>query len=359
MTIDDKNIIWLDMFPTLSYNKKKRLLDIFPKGQDIKLSFLSNSQVQGIVTDEEYAKMSKCLDELAFNETLASFESEGIKFVTIYDPLYPQQLNEIADQPLCLYCMGNLQLLNTPCVGVVGSRKPTDYGIVTTKEFCKDLCNAGLTIVSGMAVGVDSLAHKTTLENNGSTIAVLGGGFHHIYPAINHALFRELIQNNLVITEVSPNNHAETFLFRLRNRIIAGLSRAVLVTEAAEQSGSLTTCHYAIKFNRTVFALPGKINAPYSKGCNMLIKQGEAVITLAPDDILTRLNINPEKQKKPAIQLDMKQQIVIDYIQFEKKTFQEIVDYTHIQPSELNSILLEMELDGLVYKLANNSYIMA
>ncbi len=359
MTIDEKNILWLDLFPALSYSKKRRLLDTLPKGVDIKASFLQNEEIKHILSDEEYLKMSKNLDEQAFNETIDSFAMEGIQFVTIYNENYPHQLKNIATPPLCLYCKGNLQLLHSNCISIVGSRKPTDYGMVVTKEYAKQFSMSGLTIVSGMAVGVDTLAHKTALENDGATIAVLAGGFHHIYPTTNMGLFRQLTENNLVITEASPNTQPLAYLFPIRNRIIAGLGMATLVTEAAEKSGSLSSCNYASEFGRKVFAVPGKINAPYSKGCNMLIQKGEAIITLSAEDILQNLGVDIQKQKNPAIQLDIKQQIVIDYIKFEKKTFQEIADFTHIPASELNSILLEMELDGLVYKLANNSYIMA
>lgn len=359
MTIEEKNILWLDLFPTLSYIKKKKLLDCISSGEDIKASFLSNTKIKKILLPEEFDKMSKCLDDVAFNELLSSYSSQGIKTITMFDKQYPTSLKEIENPPLCLYCKGNLQLLNSECVSIVGSRKPTDYGVVATKEYSKELSLTGLTIVSGMAVGVDTLAHKTALENDGATIAVLAGGFNHIYPSTNIALFRQIAENNLVITESSPNIQPLAYLFLQRNRIIAGLSKATLVTEATEKSGSLTTCRYAYENNRKIFAVPGKINAPNSIGCNKLILESKAKITISPTDILTELGVNIQEQKKTAIQLDIKQQIVINYIQFEKKTFQEIADFTHIPVSELNSILLELELDGLVYKLANNSYIMA
>lgn len=358
MTVNDKNILWLDMFPTLSYAKKKKLVDIF-KDRDIKSSFLYQEGLEEILTEEDFSKMSRCLDELEFSKILYEFSSDDIEFVTIFDKRYPGQLKKIENPPLCLYCKGNMQLLNTSCFSIVGSRKPTEYGVVTTKEYAKELSQAGLTIVSGMAVGVDTFAHETVLENHGATIAVLAGGLYHVYPASNHALFNKLVVDNLVITESSPCTQPSAYLFPIRNRIIAGLSMATLVTEAAEKSGSLTTCNYAYNFKRKVFAVPGRINAPYSKGCNKLILKGEAKITLSAEDVLANFNIKPQKKKSPAIQLDIKHQIVIDYIQFEKKTFQEIADYTKLSVGELNSILLELELDGLVYKLANNSYIMA
>lgn len=359
MTIDEKNILWLDMFPALSYAKKRKLLDLLPKGEDIKSSFLLSEPVKELLSEDEFNRMASRVDCEEFDKTIQGYIDEGIQFVTIYDENYPPQLKNISNPPLCLYCKGNLQLLNTNCISVVGTRKPTDYGVVVTKEYAKQFSLAGLTIVSGMAVGVDSMAHKTALENDGATIAVLAGGFHHIYPVTNLALFRQLTENNLVITEASPNTQPLAYLFPIRNRIIAGLGLATLVTEATEKSGSLSSCNLANEFDRLVFAVPGKINSPYSKGCNALIKQDKALITIEPKDVLDHLGINIKKQKSPTIQLDIKHQIVIDYIKFEKKTFQQISDYTNIPASELNSILLELELEGMVYKLANNSYIMA
>ena len=358
MTNKEKNILWLDMFPVLGYAKKKKLLDIV-QDEDIKSSFLYLKAFKDLLTSEEYQKLATNLDEATFNKTLDEYKKQNIECITIFDNRYPEQLKQIENPPLCLYCKGNLQLLLSNCISIVGSRKPTDYGIVTTKEYAKELSQVGITIVSGMAVGVDTLAHKTAVENNGATIAVLAGGFNHIYPSTNISLFRQLVENNLVITESSPNVQPLGYLFLLRNRIIAGLSKATIVTEATEKSGSLSTCNDAYMENRKVFAVPGKINAPYSSGCNKLIMEHKASLTMSPKDVLSQFGMEQQKQKKVAIQLDIKQQIVIDYIQFEKKTFQEIADYTHISASELNSILLELELDGLVYKLANNSYIMA
>lgn len=360
MTIDNKNILWLDLFETLTYNKKLKLLDIAGRNNDIRKVFLNNQSIRELLSTEEFNKMAVCLDESFLNRKLKDYVTNNIKTITFYDEEYPYLLKEIDSPPLCLYCKGNTQLLNTVCIGVVGSRRPSEYGLVVTKQFVKELAEADVTIVSGMAAGVDTIAHRTTLENRGNTIAVLAGGFNHVYPASNFSLFKELSENNLIISEYNPEVKPQTYYFPIRNRIIAGLSKGVLVTEAGEKSGSLHTINYAIDFNREIFAVPGRINSEMSKGCNNIIKEYKDAFVTAPDDILTCFNIKKqENEKKLGVQLDFNVQLVLDYINTEKKTFQEILDNTKLSTKELNAILLELELSGLVTKLANNSYIMS
>ncbi len=359
MTIDDKNIIWLDLFPFITYQKKVKILEMFSRGEDIKQSFSSKPQIHEMLTDIEYNKMLSMRDDIRLNQRIEKYLSDGIIPITIHDDRYPSMLREISSPPLCLYCKGNLQLLNSECIAIVGSRKLTDYGVVTTKQYASAFSECDLTIVSGLAVGVDTIAHKTAIEHSGKTIAVLAGGLYNIYPAINISLANKLCENNLIISENCPTTPPLSYLFPIRNRIIAGLSRAVVVTEAAEKSGSIKTARFASEFNREVFAIPGKINSPLSKGTNSLIKSLIANITLSPDDVLDSLNIKKENSENPTRQLDIKEQFVLNYIRTEKKTFQEIADYTEMSARELNTILMGLEMVGLVTKLANNSYIMS
>lgn len=359
MTIDDKNILWLDLFESLTYNKKIKLLEITGRGNDVRTTFLKDARIKDTLTKEEFAKMSLCLTEEFLNIRIKKYLDSNICCITFYNENYPYMLKEIDSPPLCLYCKGNTQLLNTFCIGVVGSRKPTEYGLVVTKNFVKEMVAADVTIVSGMASGVDTIAHKTTIENSGKTIAVLAGGFNHIYPASNFSLFKELTANNLVVSEFNPDIKPQSYYFPIRNRIIAGLSKGVLVTEAGEKSGSLHTINYAIDYNREIFAVPGRINSEMSKGCNNIIKEYKDAFVTSADDILTSFNIKKqENEKNLGVQLDFNVQSVLNYIGTEKKTFQEILDSSKMSAKELNAILIELELSGLVTKLANNSYIM-
>ncbi len=356
MTIDDKNILWLDLFGFATYNKKKKLLDACPRGSDIKKSFLHNDLARSLFTEQEINRMMSVDDE-KFEKILSTYQAKGIICITINDEKFPNLLKQIDTPPFCLYCKGNIQLLNSLCVGIVGTRKPTDYGIVVTKQFANALAQNDITIVSGLAVGVDTIAHKAALDVSGKTIAVLAGGLNHIYPASNYQLARTMAENNLLISENAPDIAPQSYYFPIRNRIIAALSSGVLVTEAGEKSGSLHTINYAINYGKEIFVVPGKITSPMSVGTNRLIKECSAALVLSPDDILETLNIQKENSKNQSIQLDLNEQIILDYIMAEKKTFQEIADHIGMPINQLNSTLLNMEMEGLITKLANNSYI--
>lgn len=358
MTIDDLNILWLDLFDFLTYNKKIKILSTIEKGIDLREQFLTNLELKSILNTQEFNKMALCLNKEFLNIKLQEYQKNNIELITFNNPNYPYILKEISTPPLCLYCKGNIQLLNTFCIAVVGTRKPTEYGMVTTKQYVKELTNAGVTIVSGLASGVDTIAHKTTLEEQGKTIAVLGGGFNHIYPASNINLAKHISENNLIISEYNPNVQPTIYSFPTRNRIIAGLSKGVLTTEMAEKSGAIHTINYALEFNRDIFVVPGRINSPMSKGCNNIIKNLQGSITTEPADILNAYHLHAEENKID-FQLNLNEQMILDYIKSEKKTFQEISDYTKLNVKELNVILLTLEMEGLVVKLANNSYIMA
>ena len=360
MNIEDKNIIWLDLFAFLTYQKRVKLLNMFDKDKDIKKLFLSQPKIKEILTEQEIAKMTAMLDDEKLDRIIEKYKAENIETITINDDRYPYLLKEIPTPPLCLYCKGNVQLLKTDCVAVVGSRKISEYGIVVTKQYVKAFAKAGLTVVSGLASGVDTIAHRTAVEEEGATIAVLAGGLHKIYPACNYNLAKTLTLNNLIISEHSPDILPLTYYFPVRNRIIAGLCKGVVITEAGIKSGSLHTKDYANEFNREVFAVPGRINSPNSEGTNKIIKECQSSITLCPEDVLDALGVKNEKfTKKVLNQLDFNSQLVLDYIKTEKKSFQQIADHTQIPANVLNSLLLELELDGLIEKLANNSYIMS
>lgn len=358
MTIDDKNILWLDLFDFLAYGKKIKLLSSIKKGENLRENFLKNSEIKKILTNQEYNKMVLCLSDEYLNRHLRDYESDKIQLITFNNDNYPYSLKEISTPPLCLYCKGDISLLNSFCFGVVGTRKPTDYGIVVTKQYCKELANNEVTIVSGLATGIDGVAHKTALEENGKTIAVLAGGLNNIYPLTNLRLAKSIEEKGLLVSEYPPNTKPLSYYFPVRNRIIAGLSKGVLVPEMGEKSGSMHTVNYAIEFNREIFVVPGKINSPMSKGANELIKNLQGCITTTPEDILKTYHLN-KTDKFQNQQIDINAQMILSFIESEKRTYQEILDYTHLPANELNTLLMELELDGLLIKLANNSYIMA
>lgn len=358
MTIDDKNILWLDLFDFLSYGKKVKLLQTINKGENLREKFLNNPRIKEILASEEYNVLALSLNDEFLNRHLQAYSD--IEILTFNNPNYPYVLKEIATPPLCLYCKGDVSLLNSFCFGVVGTRKPTDYGIQVTKQYCKQLAQAGLTIVSGLATGIDGVAHQTALESSGKTIAVLAGGLNHIYPATNIKLANELAKNHLLISEYPPNTKPLSYYFPIRNRIIAGLSKGILIPEMGEKSGSMHTVNYAIEFNRDIFVVPGKINSPMSKGANMLIKSMQGCITTSPEDIFEAYHLNQDKKSDNKFQqLDINAQLVLSFIESDKHTYQEILEHTQLSAIELNTILISLEIEGMLIKLPNNSYIMA
>lgn len=357
-TIKERELVWLDSFDFLSYHKKRDIILLFSDCESIvEMWSAKKLQLSTFLSKQEYEKVATAeVDRV--DKVMQWLDEEGIKVVTILSDAYPTLLLETDAPPICLYCKGNTDLLNTMCCGVVGTRKPSDYGKVVTKQFVEELASSGLTIVSGMATGIDTIAHETTLAQEGSTIAVLAGGFHHVFPASNHQLFKKLCETNLVVTESLPNVVPASYLFPARNRIIAGLSKAVLITEAGVKSGSIHTKNYAKLYKREIFAVPGKVTSPESEGTNQIIKEIPNSICLSTQDIFARLGILGKKiDKKSSIQLDIIEQTILKYILADKKTYQEILEYTNMKPNELNNVLFNMQLKGLVEKLAGNAYI--
>lgn len=217
-----------------------------------------------------------------FKQHLTELSRKEIKYFCLLDKEYPEILKQIPDPPVVLFVKGDLGDLGK-VIGVVGTRKMTSYGHQACVKLSKDLVLKGVTIVSGLARGIDTVAHRTALENGGRTIAVLGTGVDIIYPPENRELYYKIINNGAVVSEVPPGNFVEKGAFRLRNRIISGLSKAVVVVEGAKESGSLITARYALEQGREVFAVPGPINSKTSEGTSYLISQGATIVTDVED----------------------------------------------------------------------------
>ncbi len=212
------------------------------------------------------------------------------------DECYPPLLSEIYEPPEFIYVVGDKTLLKADKLAVVGSRKGGSYGWNCLNRVLPDICDAGLVIVSGMAYGIDSISHKIALRENGKTIGVNAGGLLHLYPAGNRGLIDKIIEKGCVISEFALNIIARPFYFPIRNRVIAGISKAILVVEAALKSGSLITARLGLEQNRDILAIPGNIDSPLSKGTNYLIQQGARLIT-SSQDILDEYGIDSRKEK--------------------------------------------------------------
>jgi DNA processing protein len=224
-------------------------------------------------------------------EQIRQYEKNGISTITILDENYPSLLKEIYQPPWVLFAKGNLSLLGKqPKLAVVGSREATQYGRNAIRVMFPPLVEKGLVIVSGLATGIDTLAHEYAIKNGGTTIAVIAGGFNHIYPKENIELAREMMRTQLVISEYPPDTKPARWQFPARNRIISGMSNGTFIIEAKRKSGSLITANYAVNEGREVFSLPGSVFNPYSTGTNDLIQQG-AKLVMNSEDILSELGL--------------------------------------------------------------------
>jgi len=228
---------------------------------------------------------------------LQTLQAKNIQCVTLFDDHYPSRLRLLPDPPSVLYYRGNLSLSETATLAVVGPRQCSAYGEQVTRSFVKTLAGS-LTIVSGLAQGIDALAHHTTLEVNGATIAVMGTGFDRIYPESNTALFHSIVEKGLVLTEYPLGIEPRTHFFPKRNRIISGLSMGVLVIEAADKSGSLITARLAMEQSREVMAIPGPVFSAHSAGVHKLIQDG-AQLVHSPEDVFLTLNLSSHATPLP------------------------------------------------------------
>ncbi len=270
--------------------------------------------------------------------------------VTLGDPLYPPALLETADPPLLLYAQGRIELLQTAAIAVVGSRNPTPQGADNARAFATHLSHAGLTVISGLALGIDAAAHEGGLAGAGSTVAVVGTGLDRVYPRRNLRLAHRIAEHGLMLSEYALGTPPLPPNFPIRNRIIAGLSRGTLVVEAALQSGSLITARMANEAGRDVFAIPGSIHSPQSKGCHALIKQGAKLVDSA-QDILEDLKLSDEPAAPHDPAPARTEDPLLAAIGFDPVTLDALVARTGWPASELNSRLLGLELDGLVARL--------
>lgn len=286
-------------------------------------------------------------------------ESE-IKTINIENKNYPKLLKLIPDAPKILYFKGNLDVEEKPAFAVVGTRRYSDYGKQATLEIVGDLVNAGLVIVSGMAKGIDTFAHKACLERKGRTVAVLGSGIDEksIYPKENLKLARKIIEaGGTVISEFSPGTTAFPHNFPKRNRIISGLSLGVLVVEAKKRSGALITANYAFSQKRKVFSVPGNIRSLNSQGPHNLIKKGAKLIENV-NDILKELNL-PEKELNFFGKIrgeTLEEKLILEALKNEPLYIDKIIKKTKIDITKVNSTLAVMEIKGQVKNLGGNIY---
>lgn len=359
---------WLRLLetPLLGRESARKLLAAFGSPQAV--IGASTHARRAIVGANPAAALAACPDDVAARVDatlawLAADVADPRAIVTLGDPQYPRALLASADPPLLLYAQGRLDLLQADSIAVVGSRNPTPQGHDNARAFSSHLSHAGLTIVSGMALGVDAAAHAGGLEGVASTIAVVGTGLDRVYPRRNLGLAHRIAAKGLIVSEYSLGTPPLPPNFPLRNRIIAGLTRGTLVVEAALQSGSLITARLAVEAGREVFAIPGSIHSPLSRGCHALLKQGAKLVETA-QDILEEL-----RPMGAAASIDLAARAVpsapgqagdadplLDALGFDPVTLDALVARTGLAAAELNVRLLGLELEGQIARLPGHLF---
>ncbi len=276
--------------------------------------------------------------------------------ITINDEIYPKQLRKINNPPKQLYLQGNIKLLNENIISIIGSRSCSENGKILAEKFASELANQGLIIASGMAKGIDTIAHEATMIQNGKTIAVLGNGFNNIFPEENKKLYEKIIESGgLVVSEYEPNTKPNSNLFLERNRIVSGISIGILVVEAAYRSGTSVTAKLAKRQNRKVFVLPHEIGNMHGVGTNNLIKKGATLVTSTKEiieefEFLTYKNVKKvNKIKKEPKDEEYKK--IYKLIEKGFKNTNEIYKNSNKTIKEINYILFMLEVDGFITKV--------
>ena len=276
-------------------------------------------------------------------------------FITIKDDVYPECLKEISNPPLKLYYKGNLDLLKEErLIAVVGTRNPSSYGKLCCEYMVKKMTSANITIVSGFAKGIDSIAHKTSLLTDGKTIAVIASGLDIVYPASNLSLYREIEEKGLILSEYEAGVKPFKGNFPQRNRIIAGLSKGTIVVESKNRGGSLITADLALEFNRDVYAVPGDVFSEYSKGCNNLIRDSRAKSLSNINELLE--DYSWEVEEKSDSNKYTKNQILILNCLSSEKNLDSILLETKIKETEILAELMTLEIMGVIKSIAGGRY---
>ncbi|MFQ5583049.1 MAG: DNA-processing protein DprA [Calditrichia bacterium] len=355
-----RDILHLLTIPGFGAGRVRRLLTIFNSTEEVLRAPLQRlMQVDGI--DRKLAMQIKTGgNQGAVDEQLSKIKSQNIGVLTIWDNRYPALLKSTFDPPLVIFYKGELPESWPPAVAVVGTRNPSSYGKRVVERLVGDLIHNGIAIISGLARGIDTMAHRTAIERGGTTYAVLGCGLDCIYPPENRKLFEEITHQGLLLSEFFLGTGPDSINFPRRNRIISGMSLGTLVIEAGDKSGALITANYAVDQNREVFAVPGNINSPKSAGTNRLIQQGAKLVN-SVQDILDEISpgligAQPVEKTIPE-HLPPFDRRLLEHLSGEPIHIDRLVLELKESPAKILAALLNLELSGLVRQLSGKMFI--
>jgi len=352
-------LVSLNLIPQIGSVRLESLLKIFQKPEAI---FKASRQELSLVIGEKLADNILSFNTKLLEKDLVLAKKAALKITTFFDPDYPQALKEIPGPAIVLYILGNIVSEDNLAIGIVGSRRASLYGLSNAEKFAAELSVGGITIVSGMARGVDTYAHRGALKISGRTIAVMGSGFSHIYPPENEELAKEISLSGAVISEFPMETEPLPQNFPRRNRLISGLSLGILITEAARNSGALITADFALEQGREVFALPGRIDSNGSTGTNTLLKQGAKLVTCC-QDILEELNlvkIETEQLSNLVKTLGVKcvgdEGVLYNCIGQEAIAIDDLVEKTSLSSSQISNLILKLQFKKLIKELPGKHF---
>ncbi|MDR0856237.1 MAG: DNA-processing protein DprA [Clostridiales bacterium] len=309
------------------------------------------------VGETVFGKLKLVYDPDALAREVAEAEKQDVHILTYADERYPDTLRNIPDYPYALYYRGNVDLLATRCLAIVGTRRASVYGERMTKKFAAVLAQVGLTVVSGMATGIDTYAHEAALDVNGKTIAVLGTGILRPYPATNGSLYDAIVDRGLVLSEYAGKQEGSNYSFPQRNRIIAGISEGVLMAEGAEKSGGMITVGRALEYGRQVFVLPGNADADSFQGNLKLIREAQGALVYRPAHIFEELGMRGGADKPTErLQLDFFEAKIYELLALSEMTFDVLMERSDLTVSALAGLLTQMEMKGLVLRRGSLYY---
>ena len=357
---EQEALLVLNAVPNLGALRIRQLVAFFGSGGRVLQASLDALHTSGLLSPETAANIFHFSKDKFLQDEYNFMQRKGIIVVTCVDDNYPCSLKDFEDAPVVLYIKGETGCLNHPSVALVGSRAASYYGIKSARNFARTFAQAGMTVVSGLARGIDTAAHQGSLDVGGKTIAVIGCGFNYMYPKENCSLMEEISCHGAVVSEFAFVMPPLKQNFPWRNRIISALSSATVVIEAGEQSGALITADYALSQNKDVFVLPANIDTPTAIGSNRLIQDG-ARVALSPDDVLTQIKEGyvslPGDDSRPGILLDDQQQQVYLHITDEPVHVDRLVVLSGLAISSLMGITLSLELKRVIRQLPGQYYV--
>lgn len=362
MPLQDKYYwIAINLIPSLTPRKYHVLLGHFSSPHEIWEAPLA--ELKGI---PEFARSAETFvrhrEHVDVDSELREIEARGLKVVTLADPDYPKALRSIAYPPPVLYMKGEYIEKDELAIAIVGTRRPSPYGRMIAEKFAKGLGELGFTIVSGLALGIDTAAHRGALSAGARTIAVLGGGFQNIYPQENRGLVEEIARRGVVMSEFPIRTSPDRWTFPRRNRIISGLARGTIIVEAPKHSGALITARCALEQGREVFAVPGPITQEVSHGTHKLIQQGAKLVANIEDvleefaDLKQTLSYRGPRPSRPRPQLSPVEERVFQVLEYEPLHFNDVVERAGVSPTEASYALLQLVMKDLVKELEGKRF---